>query len=849
MSKERGKLVAVMMCLGLLAQGCGSTTGASGNNLTGATEVASSEVEAQRTTIFGKTKLLGPLMGASVQFIDSGGQGLLAQPLTTTGAGLYESSAALPPSFRVVVTPPVVVSAAAEVVPLRREVRNFQGDGSMINVNAVTHLVSLYLEAHPGLSLEMAEQRVRTFLKIPAEVDLGTGLDTETGPFSHYRFLQAATKAGGFDAYCQSLIAKIDSGQQQPFILAESGGVLSGLTANVVGDLIANPISGGLNKGFGWVASLAGFNIGGPTLTDISNQLTGIQNQLTQLQNQILQETLTTEYTTDQAALESNVSLIDTISTEVSNTANAFAGQSAAPDPITDPPDSQLIKDLLASNWTSMGNQILDYLLGRNSAPNNMVHLYTAIVMAKVGADSQYQGYPLRSNAMLAQQQSQLQYYLTVMQQVINLIAETSHLCTRDATSLNFTSNANAINQARSTILGMIADCRRALQQLPDPLPSDQVLIDMENGATWYLSLVPPTSYSGAGEYPKDVITGPYGSKYTLKGGVQGPAFRVATQAQLSALRDRLRSVNPGSPVQALIQLGFQGLDSTKNDLVVWMDSPGWSDNNNPPSAYHPEAYTFKFSDGSTNKINTGKDYTNYPYLMTLPFPGAAEVDPSNPLLGSGLPGNLSVQSTSPTQLQALALQNPVTSGGNFTVGGNSHSVALTTVTRATDDVTADVVWTSSNPTVADISNLDGSQGLLTWHPNSPLGPVTFTASLLGKTGSLTMNPPNPLPPATLTGILVLPANLLYGLPARNEYFHATGFYSDQTAVDLDSQVTWTVVNTVNGQPIPPSQAGFTTTQPNLLVITNTLTTGNLTVKAALGNQVGSAAIEVPVTP
>ena len=743
MSQNRGKLVAVLVCLGLLAPGCGSTTGVSGtgSNLTGASGVVSGEVEGQRTTIFGKAKLLGPVVGASVQFVDTAGNPLPVTPLTTTGAGLYTSSAALPSSFRVEVTSPPLT--------LRREVRNFPGDGSMINVNAVTHLVSLYLESHPGLSLETAEDRVRTFLQIPAAVDLGTGLDAETGFFSHYRYLQAADASGGFEAYCQSLIAKIDLGQQQPFILEESGGVLSGLTANVLGDLVANPISGGLNTAFGWVASLAGFNIGGPTLTDISNQLTGISTQLTQLQKQITQETLTTQYTTDQAALEGNVSLIDTISAEVSSTATAFAGQSASPDPISEPPDSQLITDLQASNWTSLGNLILDYLLGRNSAPNNMVQLYTAIVMARVGADNLYQGYPLRSNALLAQQQSQLQYYLTVMQQVFNLIAETSHLSTRDPVSLNFTPNAMPINQARSTILSMIADCRRALQQLPDPLPSDQVLIDMENGATWYLSLIPKTGYSSAGQYPKDVITGPYGYKYPSFGQVQGPAFRVATQTQLNGLRQRLQEINPSSPVQALIQLGFQGLDASKNDLVVWMDSPDWSDTSDPPSAYHPEAYTFKFSDGSTNKINTSKDSTNYAYLMTLPFPGAAENDPTNPLLGSGLPGSLSVEVSSPTQLKALALQNPVTSGGTFTIGTKSHTAPVTTVTRAQDDVSGDVVWTSSNPAVADISNLDGSQGQITWHPNSPLGPVTFTASLLGKTDSLVLNPPNPLAPAT----------------------------------------------------------------------------------------------------
>jgi hypothetical protein len=337
------------------------------------------------------------------------------------------------------------------------------------------------------------------------------------------------------------------------------------------------------------------------------------------------------------------------------------------------------------------------------------------------------------------------------------------------------------------------------------------------------------------------VVTGPYGSSDKT-----GPRFTLASQAQLDALRQRLLVINPNSPTQALISLGFTGIDPSKS-LVVWMDSPGWSDNNNPPSDYHPEAYTYRLNDGETTKINTAKDFTSYPYLMTLPFPGAAEQDPNNPLLASGRPGTLSVQSASATQLQALALNNPVSSGGTFTVSGKSRTVPVQTVTRASDDVTGDVVWTSSNPSVAEVSNLDGSQGQILWHPDSALSPVTFMAALQGQAASLTVNPPSPLAPATLQGIQVLPTNLLYGLPARNEYFHATGFYSDQRAVNLDNQVIWSVVDSVSNQTIPPAQAGFITSEPNLLVISSQLTSPRLTVQATLGNLTGSAQIEVPI--
>lgn len=795
--------------------------------------------------LLGRAQSDVPLVGARVELLDRSGQPLLPAPLVVGANGLFETAHRVSGSFLVVVTPPQNQKIEAPVsAPLTAVVEDW--DLEMVGVNFVTNLVSLYLAEHPGLTLAEAEQRVRTFLQIPEGVDLGTGLDADSGWFSRTVFARRAAANGGVQAYSQSLVQQVDTGGPVPFVLAaEESSVLGDLAESVASNLISDPISHQLQNTFGWAASLAGFNIGGPSMSQISSQLDQISNQLTQIQAEIAQQTLTSEYTADQVALESFIPTIDARSADLSNLAAAVATQGAYP-PVTTPPDSTLIQQLQSQtnpSWDVMANTILDYLLHRNSAPNNMVNVYSGIIMASVGADSAatYQGSPLRSNALLRQQQDQMNYYLQEVNRAINLYAETAHLVTRDSLSGNFTSNAVPIMLAKATIWDILGSSRQCLQQLPVLLPSDEVLVDTEYGVTWYLTLQPPDSYDDIRNGSK-IVTGPYGSKSS-----SGTRFMVASKAQLDGLRNRLRGATPpvGNPTQTLAKLGFKGVTGT--DLKVWMYSP---DYNMGFGKQDPHAFTYDLNTGNTDKLNTFDNPATYPYLVALPFPGAAETSPLTPLLSSGKPGTLAIQAVSPTQLKAVATNNPVTSGGTFSAGGSTQSVPVTTVVRASDDVTQAVRWSSSTPEVADISNLDGSQGLITWHPNvnGGLKPVTFTASFLGATSAtLVVNPPNPAPTAQLVSIQVLPSNLLYGLPARNEYYQATGFYSDQTAVNLNSQVTWSVVGTNGNTPIPSSQAGFTTNEPNLLVISPTLATSQLTVRATLGGVTGSAAIEVPV--
>ena len=840
----------VASAAGLALSGCGSN---SEDDLDGAVIA-----DGKPVTFFGMARLDVPLAGASLDIVDAKGKSLLEAPIAVSGNGLFFCTTPLPANFRLVASSPT----AGKVY---REVRNHDGTPRMVGINVATHLLALYLDRYPTVALVTAEARVRNYLALPPGTSLDTGLDAQRGPFSSQVFMREARNAGGFQAYSASLIDYIHAGVRRPYTLfdddEEGGGAgtsfASTVFANVLGDLVAAPISAGIaygaNKLVGWLAGLMGFHLGGPSLKDISKQLDQVLDELSQLQQQISQQTLTLEYTTDQSALENYVSAIVNATNALNAAVSATSGTSSPVDPTS---NTQLNLTLWGTNWGNSCNVILDYLLGRNSAPNNMVNLYTAIVMGRHGADSQpslYQGYPLRSNALLVQIEQSLAYYLNVVSLGANLIAEVSHLCTRNSQTGNFNAIAAPIMQAKTQITQIVADSKRAAQQIPGPLGSDDVLVDMENRVTWYLPVWPAwTDYNA---YHCSPSSATYGS-------LQLPnRFQPATKAQLDALRRRLLAINPSAPVAALATLGFDfatnGVVVNNNKLHVWMyetDKHG----NRVEGAY------YRLEDGSTD---TTKQLSTAAYasLQTLSFPlQDVEDNPSTPLLGSAVPalpsGNLSilVDAWGANTMQALANSTPILGGGSFSVNGKGYSVPVGTATRGQYDVTDYVVWTSSNPSAAEISNLaDGTAGNITWHPANVVPgstQVTFTATVFNQPGpqvsaSVTLTAASSLPAApTLQSIVVLPDNLLYGLPARNEYYQATGFYSDQTAVDLSNQVSWSVVDTTTGAAVPSAQAGFTTSQKNLLVInSNALQSPNLTIKATLGGVTGSANVQVPI--
>jgi hypothetical protein len=158
---------------------------------------------------------------------------------------------------------------------------------------------------------------------------------------------------------------------------------------------------------------------------------------------------------------------------------------------------------------------------------------------------------------------------------------------------------------------------------------------------------------------------------------------------------------------------------------------------------------------------------------------------------------SIAVNPTSPSV--AAGLKQQFTASGTYTDG-------------TTQDITLTVAWSSSDQTIATISNAGGTQGQAT--ALSP-GSTTITATLGSIDGSTTLT----VGPAVLVSISVTPANPSIAL-GTTQQFTATGTYSDNSTQDMTSSVTWsaapagvaTISNTLGSNGLATSNGQGVTT-------------------------------------
>jgi len=147
---------------------------------------------------------------------------------------------------------------------------------------------------------------------------------------------------------------------------------------------------------------------------------------------------------------------------------------------------------------------------------------------------------------------------------------------------------------------------------------------------------------------------------------------------------------------------------------------------------------------------------------------------------------------------------------------------------NSTQNITSSVAWTSSNTSVASVSNASGSQGLAT---GASPGSVTIIAATGGVSGSTGLT----VTPATLVSIAVTPPNtsIANGLAQQ---LTATGTYTDNTTQNLTATVTWTSSN-INVASISNAagSAGLATS----------ISQGAVTITASLGSVSGSSGLAV----
>ncbi len=145
-----------------------------------------------------------------------------------------------------------------------------------------------------------------------------------------------------------------------------------------------------------------------------------------------------------------------------------------------------------------------------------------------------------------------------------------------------------------------------------------------------------------------------------------------------------------------------------------------------------------------------------------------------------------------------------------------------------TQNITTDVAWTASTPSVAAVSNVSGSNGLASATAQGSTNVIATQGSVFGEA-------PLTVTAATLVSIAITPPNASVA-DGTDQQFTATGTYSDGSTQNLTSQVTWAsssnavaTVSNVSGS------AGLATSTGQ----------GSATVSATLGSITGSVPLTV----
>jgi hypothetical protein len=158
----------------------------------------------------------------------------------------------------------------------------------------------------------------------------------------------------------------------------------------------------------------------------------------------------------------------------------------------------------------------------------------------------------------------------------------------------------------------------------------------------------------------------------------------------------------------------------------------------------------------------------------------------------------------------------------NMAIGGTQQFTATGTYSDdSTDDITADVEWSSSDEGVATIDE----NGLATVIAE---GTTTITATLDGESGTATLTV------QTLDSIAVTPANTEIEAEATQQ-FTATGTFSDSSTSDITASVTW-------------SSSDETIATIGSTGLATAVASGTTTITATLGDISGETTLAVTVT-
>ena len=201
------RTAAIVLVLALAASECGESEKKS-------IAPRSSPVPVRETTL-GQAFVADPLAGATVKLYRSGGSLISAAGAydeKTTEGGLFQlHPKRLPKDFTVVVSGGSQGGALFDG-DVKAPVAGYNGSDD-VGVNPVTSVIAASDDDHDAQSIAQTTDRVKRFLGIGPQQDLGLSLAQRDEVFSGKVFLDAANGAGGYNAFVSALAKDVEAGR------------------------------------------------------------------------------------------------------------------------------------------------------------------------------------------------------------------------------------------------------------------------------------------------------------------------------------------------------------------------------------------------------------------------------------------------------------------------------------------------------------------------------------------------------------------------------------------------------------------------------------------------------------
>ncbi len=329
---------------------------------------------------------------------------------------------------------------------------------------------------------------------------------------------------------------------------------------------------------------------------------------------------------------------------------------------------------------------------------------------------------------------------------------------------------------------------------------SDSSVQDLTTQVTWSSSVGAVASISnaaGSNGLATPAGTGSTAISATL-GGVTGGTTLTVTSATLVSIQvtPTNRSISKGT-TQLITATGIYSDNSTQ-DLTTQV--------------------TWSSSDASVASISNAAGTNGLATSLAV----------GSTVIGAAL-GNVSGATTLNVTAAALVSIEVSPTDPSIPKGTTQQFVATGIYSdNSTQDLTAQVIWSSSDTSVAYIGNAADSSGLAT---SVATGSAVIKAALGSVSGTTTLG----VTAATLVSIEVNPADTAIPMEVTQQ-FTATGIYSDDSVQDVTAQVTWSSSST--SVAVVSNQAGFNG-------IATPVAPGTTTVAATLGGVTGSTTLAV----